>query len=362
VDGVLKRLSTSQSEAEDAIRAIAFFERLVAAKAGADEIVRSAAQLTGLLAGLKGKPGFPSFACTPHGQKVDAEPPSGALTRGIEIASELVATVWLLESDAVTSLTELILERMAMAAESVFVRGMTAGAFVGSPLMQLLTRDTADADRAAAARAIGFHTTWPVRAMAVKPTAPESELNNELQSWGARNSIEVTRIVVDRGVGVCLIHDLPSEWEGKFAESGLQFALGSKATLQKAYESSETAQFALRMTSSLLGPRHADFERLGSMQVIARVDPEEAAGSRLVQQLRFLVRTPNGLAEVRALDSFCEHRSLRKASIALNLHHTSVNYRLKSIERKLGVTLADEGAMFELSFALKLLRIAEWSQ
>ncbi|MFP3381196.1 hypothetical protein SB767_33270, partial [Bacillus sp. SIMBA_069] len=84
----------------------------------------------------------------------------------------------------VTSLIELILERMAMAAEAVFVKGMTIGAFVGSPVVQLLSRDTGNADRAAAARAIGFHATWPVRAVAVKPAASESEISDSLQRWG----------------------------------------------------------------------------------------------------------------------------------------------------------------------------------
>ncbi|HSU65448.1 MAG TPA: helix-turn-helix domain-containing protein [Tepidisphaeraceae bacterium] len=361
MDGVLKRLSTSESEAEGAIRAIAFFERLVAAKAGVDEIVRAAAQLTGLKAGVKGKPGFPSFACTPHGQKLESVPPPGALSRSVEAAGEPVATVWLLESDEVTSLIELILERMAMAAEAVFVKGMTIGAFVGSPVVQLLSRDTGNADRAAAARAIGFHATWPVRAVAVKPAASESEISDSLQRWGAQNAIEVTRVTMDRGVAMCLIHDIPGHREITLPEWGLQVGLGSKANLQNAYESGDNARLALRMTSETLGPAQADFEVLGPLQMIARTDPEDAGASRLVQQLRFLIHTPNGLAEVQALDSFCEHRSLRKASIALNLHHTSVNYRLKSIERKLGITLTDEGSMFALSLALKLLRVAEWS-
>lgn len=360
MDGILRRLTTDDSEAENAIRVIAFFERLVAGRAGVDELVRSAAQLSGLTAGIAGNHDSISFACNAYGQPVDITIPSSALTRQIVVDGQSIGEAWLLEFSEVTSLTELVVERMALAAASILGRRELNPAAAASPLMEVLNPETPEDDRARAARGLSFHMDWSVRVLVVRAGSPVGEINAALQAWASRHGLDTTRAQVVDGSLVAVVHDMGGDRPLPRPDWSFQAAFGNRVKILDAARSHTSARQALRLTSATLGPRVIDFDELGPLQLLCELEPDAARSQRLVQQLMFLTQSETGKAELQALDAFCSHRSLRQASIALNLHHTSVSYRLKNLERKLNVDLADARTVFLFTFALQLFRIANW--
>jgi hypothetical protein len=359
MEGLLRRLASDGSEAENALRVIAFFDRLVEARGDLDELVRSCARLIGAPAGLTGESLERSIAYTQFGRPSPTEPPEGALKKQIASATQSHGLAWIDGSSQHVALGELVVERMASSAAIIVGRRTTPASPSSLPALERLLSPESSADeRVSAARALGFRSDMAIRALAIQTHRQLPESAQELESWASALGVKVTAPRIEGGLVVALVGDAAVLDESGLGRlSGLS-ALGHRAAVTDARDSIATARQAIRLTSSFLGPSAVDYESLGPLSHIASITPAQAAQTSIVRKLLFLRQSEVGTAELLALDTFCRYGSLRAASSRLNLHHSSLAHRLKNASRKLDVDLTRPESVAHVWLALQLYRIA----
>lgn len=359
VEGLLRRLSSDGSEAENALRVVAFFDRLVEARGGIDELVRSSARLIGAPTGYRSETSARAAAFNERGRGILDDPPATAVIKKVRNDSTVFGWVWIDGSSENTFLTELVAERMAMAASSILSRSAIANASSESnPLSVLLNAETATEDRVVAARHLGFRADWTVRVLVIRTSRSLTDTSLEVRLWAAERRLTVTTPQFDDGLAVSLVHDGGLGPVGVDAPFKSLAALGARSTVTNAADSLITARQALQLTSTTLGPRFVDHEALGALTHLASLTPEQATSTDLVRRFVFIAGSESGRAELLALDAFCRHRSLRLASAELNLHHSSLSNRLKNIEKRLELDLGSPDILFRIALSLQLYRIA----
>lgn len=362
MEGLLRRLSSEGSEAENALRVIAFFDRLVETRGGLDELVRSSARLIGAPAGFSSEAGAAARAFDDRGRRIDVDPPIDAITLAVTAGSRRFGSVWIVNSSDNVSLGELVIERMALSAATILGRSPNSSRVDETDdVIVMLSRDTPPDVRKDAIRALGFRVDWDVRALVIVPTLSAAEAESAVREWSTSQHLHVSPVRRDDRFFVAVFRDvgpgtpfLPPSWSAPTA-------IGCRAGITEAHSSLATARQAIHLTSPVLGPTVIDYEKLGALSHLADIHPAAAGTTHLVTQLIFLAQSESGRAELTALDAFCRHRSLRSASIELNLHHSSLAHRLKNAERKLNVDLSGSDALFQLALSLQLYRIAGWS-
>src|SRR3954469_13839047 len=111
--GLLLRLSGLDADAENAVRVIGFFDRLITDRAGLDALVRSTAELAGCPVGVHAPGQGLSLRAEPGADVVTPGPaPAGAATRLLEGG----VVVWVARAGAPAPLDAMRLERFAIAA------------------------------------------------------------------------------------------------------------------------------------------------------------------------------------------------------------------------------------------------------
>jgi PucR C-terminal helix-turn-helix domain len=357
MEGLLRRLAPG--EAENALRVIAFFDRLVESRGGIDELVRSSARLVGLPAGFEGDDPSESAGFDARGRPISSAAPDDAVSHVVLVGDRPAGTVWITRSTDDESLSALIAERMALASSMVLARSRDRQRDgEQSPVGVLVTPNAALEARVAAAQALGFRPDWSVQVLAIGGPEAASKAEIVVKRWTDAVGARSTPLHRDDAVMLSIVHHA-GQLEPPTAP-GLLTAFGSRTTVLAADDSLRTAKQVIRLTSEWLGPHRIDYETLGPLTHIAAIPPEQAHATPIVQQLLFLAQSETGPGEVLALDTFCRTRSLRAASAELNLHHSSVAHRLSNVERKLGVDLGTPGVLFELTLAMQLVRIASW--
>ena len=362
MEGLLRRLSSDGSEAENALRVVAFFDRLVETRGGLEELIRSSARLVGAPAGFVGDGAQRNWAFDTRGREMSGEIADDALTQIVGSDTGPVGTVWIVGEPENTSLAELIVERMALSAGIILSRlGSPSGGIHAPALLGLLARDASLDDRASHLDALGFRREWSVRVLVASSSAHKSPVNRMIQQWAHSAGVRWSGIQLDDGFEISLVHDHGALSIDRLPNWPFLCAFGSRTSALEAHDSHETARQAIKLTSATLGPRVVDYETIGPMSHLAALSPAQASTTRLVRQLMFLSQSDSGTGELLALDMFCRHRSLRAASAELNLHHSSLAHRLKNVEKKLQVDLTDAPTVFMLTVALQLYRIAGWA-
>jgi hypothetical protein len=361
VEGILRRLSAEGSEAENAIRVIAFFDRLVETRAGLEELIRSSARLVSAPAGFASETLDKSWAFDARGRPLDSEVPHDAFARSVVTDSRTAGIVWVQSFSKNAALGDLIIERMGLAASIILGRAIsTAVSPDTSPLGQLLAREIAAQDRANSAWSLGFRVDWTVRVLVAATEGGLSVVDSAIQSWAKSRDIKCSKAQIDDRFIVALIQDVGNFAVTTYPNWSFLSALGSRVSVLEAYESLETARQAIYLTSADLGPKFVDYENLGPLVHIAALSPTVAKNTNFVEQLTFLSQSEVGRGELIALDTFCRFHSLRAASAQMNLHHSSLAHRLKNAEKKLNIDLSDSQTFLAVSVALQLFRISQW--
>lgn len=359
MEGLLRRLSSDGSEAENALRVIAFFDKLVEAKGGIDELARSSARLMGAPAGFGMEFDTGAVAFDEFGRAVSPRPTSTAIVKNIDVDSTRVGTVWVDVPPDNHALGELVAERMALSAGVILNRsGSEIGASSSTALTQIMSEAATQNDRLAAARTLGFRADWTVRILLIRNPKTITEAARELSRWAERCGVKVTAPLLDNEKIMALVHDSGSDLSSQDCGNLGLVAFGARASIPDILHSLATARQALQLTSRTLGPLVIDYERLGPLAHISALTPDQAATTVMVQKLQFLAQSDLGRTELLAVDAFCRHRSLRLASAEMNLHHSSLSNRLKNAQRKLGIDLAEPEVLFQLSLSLQLYRVA----
>ncbi len=359
MEGLLRRISAEKTEAESALRVVAFFDQLVAHRSTPQALVRSAARLIGAPAGYSSEIGGESWGVDAIGRQVSQVVPPHARTQSVSIGAAVIGKVWILPETSNHALADLVLERMALSAAIIVGRepGESLNAETAT-LTRLLDRSTSMEDRGVCAESLRLRPTWKVRAIVLRQAGSQFEVRQLLAAWARECSIRCTSPIVDDDAMVALFHDTDGAALGRISDWPGVVAIGSRVSALDAAASVDAAKLAIRLCSVEFGPRTMDYDSLGTLRYVAAVEPETAESDPLVVRLKSIMESEGGRAEVKALDAFCRHTSLRSAAVELNLHHSSLANRLENVSKKLSIDLTDPASRLDISLAMWLLRVA----
>jgi hypothetical protein len=360
VKGLLLRLSAVDSDAEAAVRVIAYFDALVERGATPVELVRAAAALAECPAGLD-RPGTEPLRVRPDGSPADGV----VVTGSVEIGPG-AGRVWLARDGGPGPLDDLVLERLAISARLLAVphRRTPAPDLADPGLVELvLAEREAPEDRARALRLLGLDTELPVRVLAIAADGDPGAAAVALVARG--RPLRAVRVAVigeraavllqPRESAATLVADLRTALANQARERGGapagRVGVGRPVPGLEARTSWTQAQLALRFASA--DDAIIDHAELGSLVLLAEVPPERLRAQPDVAALDALAAT-----DVAALTAFCRTGSLRKAATVLHLHHSSVAARLAHVEKELGWRLDEPDDRFRARFALLARRLA----
>ncbi|MFI6318232.1 helix-turn-helix domain-containing protein [Nonomuraea sp. NPDC050556] len=314
------RLSALDPDAGAALQVIAYFDRLVEARAGLEAIVRGAAVLAGCPARLVDGERHVRVRVRADGRRVelDGEPdpawPSADVPGG-------AAVLWLERDGLGGPVHAMVLERAAVAARDVLDRTRGRAPAGDDPaLVELLLDASAPAQsRLRAARRL--RVDGLARAVAREGADP-------LIVPGDRRAPDKGGRM---GVGpVVAVLDLPESWD--LARTALRFA----------------AEGVERDP----GPRVVYAEELGGLVTLAAaVGPGSVPGPD--------VRALDDMAAwmLGTLHAIAFAPSLRAAAGELTVHHSTLQDRLTHAEHLLGWTVRDPAGRLRLQLALLLRRL-----
>ncbi len=360
MEALLLRMAPGDSEAETALRIIAYFDRLVEHAGDMGDLLRSAARLVRAPAGYFDLSGRWTMSYAASGRAVPAQMPNDAPTKHLSSDLGPAGHLWLgPEADA--RVQALVLERMAIAAVVILGR---AGSFItpstSSWVPQLLEHDLGKDDREDAARGLGLHVHAPARVVVMTGGDGAAALTDYIRSWCVSSTDAYLPCVDHDGMSITVVQTSAPKMPANAPKGGL-VAAGASVPVVGLPASLKTALVALRLTSSWLGPHLMAYDELGPLRHIAEVDPAVAAETPEVAQLMYLSETATGIASIKALDSFCRHGNLRSAATELHLHHSSLAHRLSTVAARLHLPLDGPDGRFRAQLALHLYRVAGWA-
>lgn len=357
MEGLLKRLSDEGSEAENALRVIAFFDELISHRAMFDALVRSTARLIGAPAGFRSDSDGPVWSFDAIGRPWGEGVPPRALERQVKTAQGSSGVAWILPSTSNHALADLVLERMALAASIILDRDAGEDARAGTFLSRILdSRRTAD-DRRLDAQLLGFRSTWKIRMCLIRRDADTPVHLDALVSWSRTQHVRIATMTEESGV-VAMIHDSGTWTPRDLSRPEWLIGVGTSEPVEDAHRSLESARHASRLCSQLLGPTVVDAATIGPLSFLGSVSPAQAQRDDTVRMLLMLAKSEATLPELLALDCFCRHASLRAAASELNLHHSSLASRLENISGRLGRDIRQPEERLTLAVALQLFRVA----
>ncbi|MEU4228408.1 helix-turn-helix domain-containing protein [Nonomuraea sp. NPDC026600] len=374
--GLLLRLSTLDTDAESAVRVIAYFDSLVRDHVSVPVLLSATARLTQCPVGLldaatgrrtrtfpDGHVDHPSTDQPPADRpaadeakpgRTNTDHPGAELKMVRELASGLGA-VWMEREGTPHGLDEIVLERFAAAAEVTLERAVALAREGRDPaLVELaLSAETGEAERARALRLLGFDPATPLQALAIAIPVDEGfALVPGVRTMG--HHVRAARIGDTEAVLVATALPRPPDSArvgiGSELPASSRIGIGPELPGSRVAESWAGARTALRFT----GPqdRVVRWTELGALALY--VDVPDAAIAELadVRSMERLGREAR--AAVRAL---CAEGSVRRAATVLHLHHSSMAARIARAESVLGFSLADSAGRLRAHLALALVRL-----
>lgn len=373
------------------------FDHAVAAQASVEELVRLAGDITGMTVGVRddwsrvrvevtagiltsADSKWADVAWPPadngarHRSAVAVDTPRGpALAAPIEVASGRAGVAWVLgpASASWEPGHHLVVERLAraVAARTLEARKQRSGSFDPAAVERLLCVELSDDELAQASRQATLSASDRYVAVALAQTpadavTPETLAAVVQQAIADRNVAARSAVVGRRAAVVArassrleaALQDLARSEDrlGFVAHMGV----GDAHDLAGLRISWSHAQEALALRD-LLGAKRAPvyFDRLGVLHLLAQIPAEHVVASPLLGQLTAAAEGAARPSELEVLAAYLEEGTLRRAGDRVFLHHTTVQHRLKSLERRLGVDLRDPATRFQLQLAVKLLAI-----
>ncbi|MEV4053206.1 helix-turn-helix domain-containing protein [Amycolatopsis sp. NPDC049688] len=333
--GLLLRLSGLDADAENAVRVIGFFDRLIAGRAGLDALVRSTADLAGCPVGVHAPGQGLSLRAAPGADVVTpGAAPAGAAVRPLEGG----VAVWVARAGEPVPLDDMLLERFAIATAILLEHSGVPRPELGDPaLVELaLSADAGTAERSRALHLLGFGPATRLRVLAGTGV-------DALEGRSARLG----------GVRVVL---LPGEVAA--VPDGARAGIGPEGPAIEAPRSWAAARTALRFTSA--AEPVVWWERLGGLAAVAgKFSPPELAELPDVRGLDRLAAESHGQDTLAALEALCATGSARKAAAVLHRHHSTMPARLARAEAVLGFEVDSPAGRFRLHLALMLRRLRD---
>lgn len=355
--GLLLRLSKLDAGAESAVRIISYFDGLTRNHASAEVLVRAAANLAECSAGMRDSNGT-IIAFSEH-SAVELAIDSPTIVERQFGTTKLNGVVWLERIGEVEPLDDMVLERMAVAAEIVLERrtGLSGSKPEDAVLIRTMVNPRARGlDRLEAAKALGLQGNLAVVAISSeRDLSRDRDLLSRLgrafgaTARGASISEHLTAIFLASPVTDVLD---PSSLDSELRD-GEAAGIAVPAPIGDAPEAWVKAQNALRFARA--GKRRVVVNsELGSLEVLAEIDPARASSIGDVRALDRIQAAAGGEETLKTLRSICSTGSIRKTAGELQLHHSSVNSRIRKAEAQLGFSIENLDGLFRLSLAIKL--------
>ncbi|MFE0019648.1 helix-turn-helix domain-containing protein [Amycolatopsis sp. NPDC059021] len=367
--GLLLRLSAVDTDAEAAVRVIAYFDELVAHGAGLPDLVRATASLAGCVAGLR-RDGERPLRFKPGGEPAEGEE---RISVSADLGDDPAGMVWLERADGPGRLDDLVLERFAIAAR-LLARPVPARTpqLADPALVELvLGEQAADEDRARALRLLGLDAAKPVRVVAVG-TEDGGDPGAAAVALVARGgALPPVRVAVVGGVAAVVVQPragtavvvpalraaLAERARERSSAGSVRVGVGDAVDglgARRSWLQARLAErFAVPGTEAVV--EHGE---LGPLTLLAEIPIERLRAHDDVRALDALAATPTGAVDVATLEAFCRTGSLRQAAAVLHRHHSSVAARLAHVEDALGWRLDEPDDRFRARLALLARRLA----
>ncbi|MCY1139150.1 helix-turn-helix domain-containing protein [Actinoplanes sp. Pm04-4] len=311
------RLAALDPDAGAALSVIAYFDRLIEARAGLQTIVRGAAVLAGCPARLVDDTRRVQVRVQPDGSTA----PAAGLDPAWMSAAVGEATLWLEKPGPPGPVEAMVLERAAAAAKGVLDRTRGHPPQADPALIELVVDAEADEPaRLQAAARLGYKATDRVRAIALED-------------------------------GSAALH--PESAEPPLDRAGVGPA-GPVAALPESWAAARVAlRFTAEGTEQDPGRRVVHADELGGLVLLAAaVGP----GTEPVPDVRALDRATAPWM-LTTLDAVAETASLRAAATALRVHHSTLQDRLAHTIPVLGWDVREPRGRLRLQLALALRRL-----
>lgn len=385
VRGLLQRVGENDPDAEAALRVIARFDELGAAHASLAELVAAAAAVTGCVAGAGDVGGSrvlqadPDGACSPARLDYEllAAVPSfgprevdGRLAAAVELADGRAGVVWLEAGEReFAELDHVVVERLAATVALEFTRHLAATPVPLGDRAELegLAAGLRDGDAAAVAvrraglRPAGCYLAVAVEAGGAVPASTDAVgrvVLGALPEQGRHPHFGVlgrrVLVVVEAGSAADTALETLA---GAPRVQGLAVLLGvgEAGPAESLHRSWTQARQALAIAPPGRHGRISRFRDLGALALLADLPHDQVAALPDVAALRDLEQEGDA-GDLRLLELYCEVGSLRVVAARIHMHHSSVDYRLKRLERLLGYRLSTGALRLRALLALTLLR------
>ncbi|TQK18661.1 PucR-like helix-turn-helix protein [Microbacterium sp. SLBN-154] len=367
---LLMKLSAMDSDAEAALRVIAYFDALTLRSATPEMIVRGTAALAETAAGLRTEDGV-EHRFAPDGRRLSSS--SDGRRRREQRAGS--TTVWLEREDAPAAMDDLILERFALAVRAVGSDRRERTDTVDTALVEtaLSHREPLE-ERSLALRRLGLSASAQACVVAIAP-AGSVESAGEVGSGilGMLRRSHSARGAMLGGMSAAIVplaatdpgaarEDFLTSLRSSLAAAPapVRVGVGGAIGAFDAHRSWAQARLALRFSSpNRLDAAVIDAEQLGALSALSTVDAAVWQRDPRVCALRDFSTTENGRIDLAVLEMYLAHGSLRLAGSALHMHHSSVASRLARVEERLGLDLTNPQDVFDARLGLIALTLLE---
>jgi hypothetical protein len=329
------RLEALDPDVGKALKALAYFDRLIEGRVGIEGFVRGAAVLGGHTAGLVDPDRAVQIRVNPDGLRLTATviPDERWLTRTLDASWS--ARVWLETTAAPGAVEEMVIDRFAQGARLVLERTRGRPHTGDEATVEVLLDAAAPRElRMRSARALGFTDQDRLRAFAV------------LDSSGLKTG----------GQGLLVVKPRVRRSGAERFEVPGRMGIGTAGSILDLPASYRSAVAALRLTTSGTrddpGPRHLCADHVGALVTLA--DTEAVRSTSFVDVERLKKAAEDNDEFLATLDAFVTHISLRAAADHLHVHHSTMQSRMQQAEKLLGWSINSTEGRFRLQMALAL--------
>ena len=352
--------SVPEADAPTVLRVVSDFDELAERCADVAELVRSVALWTDCAAGVSGPGGRVLAHCDRHGARLVGGEPGGSVSREARSDGNLIARVWIERAGSLRPLDELVLARGARAAPMIIGR-MTQVAVEVSPIPHLvellIDADVSAIGRSNACRQLALEPNQSIRVAVVQ--AP-GRVAGELGRIGRRiqpSGFGLPRIALRGSEAVLVMHGSVDADELIVPGMSSRWGIGPARPAIEAPHSYRRAREALRFALGPGAPPVADFDQLGSVVALAGVAETDLMDFPDWVALIRLSRTQAGLTAIVTAEVLMRTGSQRDAAVQMNLHHSTVAYRVSHVEQALGYGLGEHSNWFRAQLAIHLWRL-----
>jgi hypothetical protein len=362
MQGLLRRLSTIDSEAERALRIVEFFDQLVFHAADVSAISRATAVLAEAKAGVHDHANGLRCAHAPSGEAV--EQPAGAVHElPVLVDEEVVGVVWLHRAGEPNAKAwdEFLLERMSLAVAAAISRrrsprrAVVSGLADPAIMQHLLTKEVTELDASRSALLLGYQVGQQVRVAALVGAAITGSLADCRAAVG-HTSRQVSVAALSDSVAAMLLGSTPADRPA--LPAGVVACIGPAVPIERAYQSWIVARRGARFAG--LSPRWPCWLDSGELGCVIALDGQDGQDIPELEDVRAVARIAagrSGASDLSLLEAVCTAGSIRDAATELHMHHSSVAYRVRRLGDRIGFGLAEPHLKYRARTALLLWQL-----